>query len=158
MKSALRIVLYGSVAAALSLAIPGESNGKRPPEPAGQGVAAAFADAAAAQPKLLHISGIVDGSGRVVFTNKTVKYEHRHWSRPHHVLFDGEPWTKLDQTPVEWRTLGRRLNLSKAWIARRSGRDVIALEHTPDGFDLYLSDSPNGGAEYSVTIAIPRRN
>ena len=37
------------------------------------------------------------------------------------------------------------------------GRDVIALEHTPDGFDLYLSDSPNSGAEYDVTIAIPRR-
>jgi hypothetical protein len=114
--------------------------------------------AASAQPKLLTISGAIDGSGRIVFNRKTVRYEHRHWGRPRRLIFDGEPWTKLDQTPVAWQQIGRQLDLTKAWVAKRSGRDVIALEHTPDGFDLYLSDSPNGAAQYTVTIAIPRRN
>ena len=118
----------------------------------------AFEQAAAAQPKLLHISCRLDGSGRIMFTRDSVRYQHKHWRPPTQVLFDGEPWNKLDRTPVPWRELEGRLDLSKAWIVQRKGRDVIALEHTPDGFDLYMSDSPNGGAEYAVTIAIPRRN
>ena len=73
-------------------------------------------------------------------------------------IHDGEPWTKLDQTPAAWRDYSRRLDLSKARIVQRQGRDVIALEQTPDGFDLYLCDSPNGAADYDVTVAIPRRN
>jgi len=33
----------------------------------------------------------------------------------------------------------------------------LALEHPPEGFDLCFGDSSNGGAAYSATIAIPRR-
>ena len=155
MKTCFQTVLYLLVATAFSLgAVP---PGKRSTTSDSRGVAQAFDDAMAAQPKLLHISCRVDGSGRIIFTPQSVHYEHKHWRRPNHVLFDGEPWTKLDQTPVPWRDFGDRLDLSKAWIVKRKGRDVIALEHTPDGFDLYLSDSPNGGADYAVTLAIPRR-
>ena len=117
----------------------------------------AFDAAAAAQPKLLHLSGSIDGSGRIVFTRDRVHYEHRHWGRPNRMLFDHELWLDLEQTPVPWTDYGRTLDLSKAWIAQREGRDVIALEATPDGFDLTLCDSPNGADEYAVTIAIPRR-
>jgi hypothetical protein len=131
---------------------------KRSSAPATGSATHAFDAAMAAQPKLLRISCRLDGSGRMIFARKSVRYEHKHWRRPNHVLFDGEPWTKLDQTPAPWRELGPRLDLTKAWIVERKARDVIALEHTPDGFDLYLCDSPNGGAEYAVTIAIPRRN
>jgi hypothetical protein len=34
---------------------------------------------------------------------------------------------------VVQRDFGDRLDLSKARIVKRKGRDVIALEHTPDG-------------------------
>jgi len=127
------------------------------PAPGASDAAGAFHEAAAAQPKLLEISARVDGSGRIIFTPKKVRYEHKHWQRPDHVLFDGEPWTRLDETPAAWRDYGRRLDLTKARIVERQGRDAIALEHTPDGFDLYLCDSPNGAADYRVTIAVPRR-
>ena len=113
--------------------------------------------AASAQPKLLRISATVDGSGRIVFTREMARYEHRQWSRPANVIFDGERWSQIDRPPAPWRDYADRLNLSKAWIVERKGRDVIALEHTPNGFDLYLCDSPNGSSEYTVTIAIPRR-
>jgi hypothetical protein len=73
------------------------------------------------------------------------------------VTFDGEAWTDLNQTPAGWSELSRQLNLAHARIVSRSGRDVIALEPTAEGFDLYLNDTPNGAADYSVTIAIPRR-
>lgn len=155
MTTCLQMVPYLLVATALSLGAVAPD--KRGPTSNSGGVAAAFDEAVAAQPKLLNISARVDGSGRIIFTSQSVHYEHKHWGRPNHVLFDGEPWTKLDRTPVPWSDFGRRLDLSKAWIVKRKGRDVIALEHTPEGFDLYLSDSPNGGADYSVTIAIPRR-
>jgi hypothetical protein len=112
---------------------------------------------ARAQPKLLRIAGRIDGSGRIVFTNERVHYVHRHWGRPDRMVFDGEPWADHDTTPAAWTDVRDRLDLTRAWIVERSGRDVIALERTAVGFDLYLCDSPNGGDAYSVTIAIPRR-
>jgi hypothetical protein len=110
----------------------------------------------AAQPKLLRISATVDGSGRMIFTRDSLTYAHLHWSPPTNVVIDGEDWSDLDTTPPAWADIAEHLDLTKAWIVKRSGRDVIALEHTPDGFDLYLSDSPNGRADYEVIIALPR--
>lgn len=99
----------------------------------------------------------VDGSGRIIFTNRKALYEHKHWAPPTKVHFDGIPWLNLETTPPTWSDYSSQLDLTKAWIVKRTGRDVIALEHTPDGFDLYFSDSPNAAANYEVTIAIPRR-
>jgi hypothetical protein len=127
------------------------------PNPVPQVVVAVPDDAVAAQPKILRISATVDGSGRMIFTRSGVKYEHKHWRRPTDVRFDGEPWTNLDLTPPPWADFGNRLDLTKATIVRRQGRDCISLENTPDGFDLYLCDSPNGASHYEITIAIPRR-
>jgi hypothetical protein len=105
--------------------------------------------------KELHISVMLDGSCRISFTHQGVRYEHKSWAKPTDVMFDGEPWEDLDQTPPVWEKYGAKLDLSRAYIAERKGRDVIALEATPDGFDLYLADAPNGSAPYSVTIMIP---
>jgi hypothetical protein len=113
--------------------------------------------AARAQPRLVRLSGRFDGSGRILFAEGKVRYEHRHWGLPADLLFDGEPWERMDETPAAWSDLRGKLDLTRAWIVERSGRDVIALESTADGFDLYLCDSPNGASEYAVTIAIPRR-
>lgn len=155
MKTIFQTALCLMVAAALSSGAPlrGATNDSRERNSA----TAAFDEAVAAQPKLLRISGRFDGSGRITFSRDAVRYVHKHWGQPKAVLFDGEPWTKLQRTPAPWRDFGDRVDLSKARIVKRQGRDVIALEHTPDGFDLYISDSPNGAADYTVTIAIPRR-
>lgn len=110
-----------------------------------------------AQPQVVQIAATVDGSGRIVFTRGKVCYEHKHWDLPTNVQFDGATWTNLEATPAPWTDYGTQLDLTKAWIVKRQGRDVVALEHTPDGFDLYLCDSPDGSANYEVTIAIPRR-
>ena len=106
---------------------------------------------------MVRISAMVDGSGRFIFTASDLRYVHRSWSPPEAVKFDGEPWTHLDQTPKMWPHIAEMLDLSRARLVERKGRDVIALEHTPEGFDLYFCDSPNGGSAYSATIAIPRR-
>ncbi len=108
--------------------------------------------------KLLTISANVDGSGRMVFTDHEARYEHLNWSPPTHVLVDGQPWESLEKAFSDWPRIRDGLDLSRAWIVKRAGRDVIALEPTPEGFNLYLDDSPNGSADYSITIAIPRRN
>jgi hypothetical protein len=107
---------------------------------------------------ILTISAKVDGSGRMVFTDHEARYEHLNWSPPTHVLVDGQPWEPLDKAFADWPRISDGLDLSRAWIVKRAGRDVVALESTPNGFDLYLADSPNGSADYSITIAIPRRN
>lgn len=105
----------------------------------------------------LRVTANVDGSGRFVFTPRHAEYHHLNWSPPTQVTFNGEAWSQLDHNPTGWRHFVRGLDLTHAWIVERKGRDVIALEQTPKGFDLYMDDSPNGSADYSVTIAIPRR-
>jgi hypothetical protein len=107
--------------------------------------------------RTVSITANVDGSGRFIFTGGSVHYEHNFWSRPTEVTFNGEAWRDLDRTPSGWRDLSR-LDLSRAWIVKRRGRDIVALEHTVGGFDLYFCDSPNGSADYAVTIAIPERD
>jgi hypothetical protein len=107
--------------------------------------------------KLLKLTATVDGSGRIIFNGDSARYEHKFWSPPWNVTFDGEAWTDLSQTPAGWNNLSRQLDLPRAHIVSRSGRDVIALEPTAEGFDLYLNDTPNGADNYEVTIAIPRR-
>lgn len=111
----------------------------------------------ASGPKLLRISANVDGSGRFVFTSQTVVYEHRSWGPPKEVTFDEKPWFDLASTPSGWAAIGSQLDLRKASVVQRKGRDIIALEQTPAGFDLYFSDAPNGSADYEVTVSIPRR-
>ena len=115
-------------------------------------------DSGDAPVKLLEITANVDGSGRMVFTSRDAHYEHKYWSPPTQVTFNGHPWNELAHSPAGWRRFSKGLDLSRAWIVKRQGRDVIALESTPAGFDLYLCDSPNGSADYAVTIAIPRRH
>jgi len=108
--------------------------------------------------KLLSITANVDGSGRIIFTRDNVHYEHKNWQLPTHVTFNDQPWTELNQTPAGWREFCDGLDLSRARIVNREGRDVIALERTAAGFDLYLCDSPVGSADYAVTIAIPKQH
>jgi hypothetical protein len=107
--------------------------------------------------KILQISATIDGSDRLVFTRTSVRLEHKFWQMPANVMFDGKPWTDFSQTPLSWGRIGAKYDLARAHIVERTGRDVVALERTPDGFDLYLDDSPNGADDYTVTIAIPRR-
>lgn len=109
------------------------------------------------QPRLIEVTATVDGSGRIVFKGQKVRYEHNHWDPPSNVRLDDIIWTELDQTPPTWSQVVDGLDMSGARIVKRTGRDVVALETTKDGFDLYFSDSPNDAADYQVTIAIPRR-
>ena|GEM_PF-3197252 len=110
-----------------------------------------------ADARIFKISALVDGSGFIEFTPQSVRYHHLNWQPPVDVTFDGEQWQNLDQTPANWSDDGRMLDLARAQIVQRQGRDVIALERTEAGFDLYLDDSPNGSGQYEVTIAIPWR-
>jgi hypothetical protein len=107
--------------------------------------------------RLLTITANVDGSGKFVFTPQDAHYEHLNWSPPTNVAINGEPWGELGHTPDAWRRFSDGLDLTHARIVERQGCDVIALEPTAKGFDLYMDDSPNGSADYSVVIAIPRR-
>jgi hypothetical protein len=110
-----------------------------------------------ADAKILKISAEVDGSGVFEFTPFSAQYHHLNWQPPVQVTIDGEPWVSLDETPASWTDNARKLDLSRAQIVERRGRDVIALERTEAGFDLFFDDSPGGADHYEVTIAIPWR-
>jgi len=154
----MKIFNYGLIVV-VCLAFAGLASGKQPraDKPADEDQAAMVADdaSATAHVKLLRITANVDGSGRIIFTGRGAHYENKNWSAPTDVTINDQAWEDLDKTPKLWRHFVKGLDLSRAWIVERHGRDVIALEQTAKGFDLYLCDSPNGAADYSVTIAIP---
>ena len=100
---------------------------------------------------------MIDGSERFIFTQDTAWNNHGHWQAPKDVLFNGTPWDDLSQAPPGWAALAPTLDLGKAAITVRNGRDIIALETTKEGFDLYFADTHMGAAKYSVTISIPRK-
>lgn len=104
----------------------------------------------------LTISGQIDGSEKFIFTPAGVKWVHLHWSEPDDMTFQGKPWNNPRKTPAKWAEFAS-LSLPHARITKRKGRDLVALEPTPDGFILYFDDAPNGAAYYSVTIAIPKQ-
>ncbi len=101
------------------------------------------------------LSASVDGSGVFHFTDEALTYQHKHWGRPAHVMFNGKPWQNLVQSPDDWEAHRGKLDLTHAWLVRREGRDTIALENTKTGFSVFMNDSPNGARNYSITIAIP---
>ena len=103
------------------------------------------------------LSAIIDGSDRFIFAPDTAYNEHSRWKPPQNVLFNGQPWEDLSQPPAGWPELARNLDLSKAKIVARKGRDVIALVPAPEGFDLYFADTPMGSGAYEVTISIPQK-
>lgn len=107
--------------------------------------------------KLLRITADVDGSGRIVFTRDHAVYEHFFWQLPSNVTINGTPWSNLRETPVDWIEFSQGLKLPKARVRGREGRDVIALETMPEGFAVYLSDTPGGAAPYEIIIAIPQK-
>lgn len=114
-------------------------------------------NARAAPAAEITLTAIIDGSDRFVFAGENLWNEHLHWQGPREVMFNGKPWTDLATAPSEWAELARDLDLSQARIVTREGRDIIALEPTPDGFDLYFADTQMGSGKYTVTVSIPRR-
>lgn len=114
--------------------------------------------AAKAEVVTITLSAIIDGSERFIFTGDNVWNEHGRWQPPREVVFNGESWQDLTVPPAQWEKLGPSLDLAKAELVQRKGRDMIALEKTAEGFDLYLADTQMGGAPYEVTIAIPKRS
>ncbi len=105
----------------------------------------------------LTLTATIDGSERFIFTRDNVWDEHGRWSPPKEVFINGQPWEDLSQAPAGWTEFAANLDLSKATILTRNGRDVIALEPTAEGFDLYIADTQMAAAKYSVTISIPRK-
>jgi hypothetical protein len=103
------------------------------------------------------LSATIDGSDRFIFTHDTVWNEHGRWQPPQKVLFNGEPWEDLSQAPPGWPELARDLDLRRAGLLTREGRDMVALEVTAEGFDLLFADTQMGAATYSATISIPRK-
>lgn len=105
----------------------------------------------------LTMSGTFDGSDRFIFTPDNVVNEHGRWDVPRNVVLNGQPWPDLTQPPEGWADFATALDLQRARITAREGRDIVALEATADGFDLYIADTQMGAGKYSVTISIPRK-
>jgi len=105
----------------------------------------------------LELAFDLDGSGVFMFRRDAVTYTHKHWSAPGNVTINGEKWGNLSETPPAWLRFAPTVRLASARVLSREARDTLAVEVVEGGFDVYVSDIPNGGARYSVTIGFPGR-
>lgn len=103
------------------------------------------------------LAASIDGTDRFSFTPDQASNKHMTWGPPKSVLFNGTPWVDLSQAPPGWKEMSRKLDLRKATIVTRKGRDVIFLEHTAVGFDLIFADTAFGAGSYEVKVLIPRK-
>jgi len=116
-----------------------------------------FTPPAPLAPVEITLTAVVDGSERFVFSGETAWNIHLQWQPPKQVQLNGKPWADLATAPPGWAELARELDLTRARIVARKGRDVISLEPNEDGFEVWFADTPMGSASYAVTIAIPPR-
>jgi hypothetical protein len=106
----------------------------------------------------LVFDGPVDGSDRIVVTPGAARWENVHWGAPHgEVRLNGVPWTPRANAVLRnagaTRFLPAGVDLSRARLVERSGRDHGSLEVEPGRLILRFVDSPNGPAPYRMVVA-----
>lgn len=104
--------------------------------------------------KNLTISAKVDGSGKFIIKKDQITYTHLHWGKPENVLIDGKKWENLDEPFKISKEFSGAINLQKAKVLKKKGRDVVAMEKDDDSLVVYFDDSPNGSDEYEIVIAL----
>jgi hypothetical protein len=112
----------------------------------------------ASQRATLTFEGPIDGSDRILITRAGARWENVHWGAPQGVVrLNGIAWEPR-MRPVltndgETRFLPDSVDLYRARLVSRSGRDFAGIEPGPDGLVLRFVDSPNGPAPYTLIIA-----
>jgi hypothetical protein len=107
---------------------------------------------------LLVFDGPIDGSDRVVITAKEARWENVFWGTWREtVTLNGVPWTPR-KDPVlpnsgATRFLPPGVDLTRARLVERSGRDHASIEVEGGRLVLRFVDSPNGIDRYRVVVA-----
>jgi hypothetical protein len=119
---------------------------------------AAAPPAPSPSPVTLVFEGMIDGSDRIVITDAGARWENVHWGAPAGVVkMNGFSWEPRSQPflPNEGQEpfLPHDVDLSRARLVSRSGRDYCGIEPGVDGLVLRFVDSPNGAAPYRMVIA-----
>jgi hypothetical protein len=106
---------------------------------------------------LFHFKGLVDGSDKIVITRDGALWNHINWGWPHGaVTINGTQWKPQEKNYVTTtgtsKFLPETFSLESVNLETIQGRDVIALERTPNALVVYLNDTPIGPGEYEFKI------
>lgn len=96
------------------------------------------------------LEATIDGSGKFIFSENQIRYQHSSWDYPSNVMINGRKWNNL-QDPF---MLEKKYNYSSAEVIDRKGRDMISMEKNSTGLVVYVNDSPNGAGLYSISIKL----
>ena len=108
---------------------------------------------------VLTLRGMIDGSEEVHIYQDRAEWIHKHWRGPADITVNGTAWD-IEVPFVNQGTTAyfkHPMDFSRTRVLMARGRDVAAMVATPDKLILYLSDSPNGAAEYEMRIAVGRK-
>ncbi len=112
----------------------------------------------AAERVTLTFDGVIDGSDRVVITATEARWENVYWGTYDvEVTLNGVKWRPARQRVLPnsgaTRFLPPGVDLAKAQIVSRAGRDHAAIETAPGRLTLRFVDSPNGVDRYGLVVA-----
>ncbi len=106
---------------------------------------------------IFHFIGRVDGSDSIKITHYGAFWNHVNWDWPQGpVMINGTQWNPQQKNYVT--TLGLNIflpvlfSLDTADLQVIQGRDVVAMERTPDALIVYLDDTPNGADTYEFNV------
>jgi hypothetical protein len=108
-------------------------------------------------PIVLDIKANIDGCDVLHLSQTGAKWEHRLFQWPSDVSVNGNAWDITAQPTLSKTGLDDADFLS-AKIVNRSGRDIIAMENSTRGLDIYFDDGPPGADAYEIQIAMNRKS
>ncbi len=101
----------------------------------------------------LRIRADIDGSDRLVIDNAGIWWEHRHWQWPKKVILGEVSWDPRETPTIDYSTVFcGPVDFSSAQISISQARDMVVLQRSDDRVVIDFADSPNGRADYDVTI------
>jgi hypothetical protein len=106
---------------------------------------------------VFHFKGIIDGSDKILINHAGALWEHVNWDwPPGSVTVNDRQWDSREKNYITTagtnRFLPVRFSLSAVELQVINGRDMVALERTPNGLAVYLDDTFPGADEYEFTI------
>jgi hypothetical protein len=104
---------------------------------------------------ILDIKATIDGGDLLKITPKGANWIHNQYALPTDISVNGVSWDPGLQ-PNLHKTGLEDVDFSTARVVWRSGRDVVAMENTPDGITVYFNDTPPSAAPYEIKIAMQR--
>jgi hypothetical protein len=109
----------------------------------------------ATNPAKLDVVAAIEGSDVLTINQAGARWRQVDGGPPSDVTVNGKPMDPSANLGLSELGLAG-VDLSSAAVLSRSGRDIVAMEKTGQGLDIYFADTPGGSDRYEIQISFGR--